>query len=141
MSELPGVFHHLVDIILMIFDGWIRYNIFGIKTHVSLHLAAHFSSSFNSFCNIEWSLCLFICLLKKLWWVKSRTCIGESLIWQRNINGPIAVPCGTPDSTGSDSECSLSTKTLICLSWRKELSHLCRLPLIPYESNLCSSLP
>ena len=38
-------------------------------------------------------------------------------------------------STGADSECSPSTTTYICLSWRKELSHLCKLPLIPYASN------
>ena len=144
LNWLLVIFHHLVDKTVMIFVWQIEYNIFCHWNACPIWLpifptqSGHFAVLYGQF--DFWSVYrVSNCpqIVESSW---DFTVSGKSFIWQRNIRGPNTVPCGTPDSTGADSECSLSTTTFICLSWRKELSHLCKLPLIPYASNLCRSL-
>ena len=64
---------------------------------------------------------------------------GRSFMWTRKSSGPSIVPWGTPDITFVSEEDSPSTTTFISLLHKNDAIHECNLPLIPYDSSLCSS--
>ena len=59
------------------------------------------------------------------------TASGRSLIWHKNSRGPRTVPCGTPESTLTDSDSSPSTTTFIFLFVKKSRSLELILPSTP----------
>ena len=105
-----------------------------LDIRIMLHLAAlkliphfepQFSSKFRSFCRAIWS-CLFLISLSlytRQSSVKSLTLEeitdGRSLMCSKNKIGPKTVPCGTPESTVTRSDCIPSTTTRCLRCFRK----------------------
>ena len=56
---------------------------------------------------------------------------ARSLIWHKNSRGPRTVPCGTPESTLTDSDSSPSKTTFIFLFVKKSRSQELILPSTP----------
>ena len=59
------------------------------------------------------------------------TASGRSLMWHKNSSGPRTVPCGTPESTVTESDSSPSTTTFIFLFVKKSNSQELILPSTP----------
>ena len=119
-----------------------------------LHLLAlndifHVSSQSSRLCRSSWrslqSSSEVTCLYSTQSSANRRTCelraaLGRSLIKARNNSGPSTVPCGTPESTCTQSEDSPSTTTLCRLFTRKASIQEWVLPRTPYLHNFLTSL-